>query len=159
MDNSTTKPTTIPTLDTCISGITSPDGELSLYVNEEEISELNELTVNLALVTRNIAPRDENDEATAILSVQPLEYDTYCDSADEFWTCPGLGVTRFTTTLPTERERETHTVINLLRDGRTLDSVARNWGYKVSHNVDCDQIEANIVTLDPFFDVQAPPVK
>jgi hypothetical protein len=50
MDASTTAATTIPTVDACVSGITSLDGEPPLDVREEECSDLNVVTVNPATV-------------------------------------------------------------------------------------------------------------
>jgi hypothetical protein len=63
-------------------------------------------------VTRNIAPRDDDDVATTIFPTQTPEYATYCESADEYYdACSSLGVTRFTTTLSTETETKTDIVI------------------------------------------------
>ncbi|KAG7409611.1 hypothetical protein Forpe1208_v011246 [Fusarium oxysporum f. sp. rapae] len=131
MDASTTEPTTIPAVDACVSGITSPDGEPPLDVREEECSDLNVVTVSPATVTvtevrkrrvvrgiivaehvmpvtRNVAPRDDDDAATTVFPTQTPEYATYCDSADEYYdACSSLGVTRFTTTLSTETETTT----------------------------------------------------
>ncbi|KAJ0135406.1 Arylacetonitrilase [Fusarium oxysporum f. sp. albedinis] len=50
MDASTTKPTTVPTINACVSGITSPDGESPLNVRDEECSDLNVVTVSPATV-------------------------------------------------------------------------------------------------------------
>ncbi|TVY74209.1 hypothetical protein Focb16_v004777 [Fusarium oxysporum f. sp. cubense] len=135
MDASTSKPTTIPTVDACVSGITSPDGEPPLNVREEECSDLNVVTVSPATVTvtevrkrrivrgiivaehvmpvtRNVAPRDDDDVATTIFPTQTPEYATYCGSADEYYdACSSLGVTRFTTTLSTETETTTDIII------------------------------------------------
>ncbi|KAI7763212.1 hypothetical protein LZL87_013024 [Fusarium oxysporum] len=131
MDASTTEPTTIPAVDACVSGITSPDGEPPLDVREEECSDLNVVIVSPATVTvtevrkrrvvrgiivaehvmpvtRNVAPRDDDDAATTVFPTQTPEYATYCDSADEYYdACSSLGVTRFTTTLSTETETTT----------------------------------------------------
>ncbi|KAL7758892.1 hypothetical protein ACKLNR_011319 [Fusarium oxysporum f. sp. zingiberi] len=135
MDASTSKPNTIPTVDACVSGITSPDGEPPLNVREEECSDLNVVTVSPATVTvtevrkrrivrgiivaehvmpvtRNVAPRDDDDVATTIFPTQTPEYATYCGSADEYYdACSSLGVTRFTTTLSTETETTTDIII------------------------------------------------
>ncbi|EXA36374.1 hypothetical protein FOQG_09069 [Fusarium oxysporum f. sp. raphani 54005] len=135
MDASTSKPTTIPTVDACVSGITSPDREPPLNVREEECSDLNVVTVSPATVTvtevrkrrivrgiivaehvmpvmRNVAPRDDDDMATTIFPTQTPEYATYCGSADEYYdACSSLGVTRFTTTLSTETVTTTDIII------------------------------------------------
>ncbi|KAK2690864.1 hypothetical protein QWA68_010444 [Fusarium oxysporum] len=135
MDASTSKPTTIPTVDACVSGITSPDREPPLNVREEECSDLNVVTVSPATVTvtevrkrrivrgiivaehvmpvmRNVAPRDDDDVATTIFPTQTPEYATYCGSADEYYdACSSLGVTRFTTTLSTETVTTTDIII------------------------------------------------
>ncbi|EXK36080.1 hypothetical protein FOMG_09269 [Fusarium oxysporum f. sp. melonis 26406] len=137
MDASTTKPTTVPTIGACVSGITSPDGEPPLNVREEECSDLNVVTVSPATVTvtevrkrrivrgiivaehvmpvtRNVAPRDDDDAATTVFPTQTPEYATYCGSADEYYdACLSLGVTRFTTTLSTETETTTDIIITL----------------------------------------------
>ncbi|RKK69661.1 hypothetical protein BFJ69_g12515 [Fusarium oxysporum] len=135
MDASTTKPTTVPTINACVSGITSPDGEPPLNVRDEECSDLNVVTVSPATVTvtevrkrrivrgiivaehvmpvtRNVAPRDDDDVATTVFPTQTPEYATYCGSADEYYdACSSLGVTRFTTTLSTETETTTDIII------------------------------------------------
>ncbi|KAF6515894.1 hypothetical protein HZS61_004635 [Fusarium oxysporum f. sp. conglutinans] len=135
MDASTSKPTTILTVDACVSGITSPDREPPLNVREEECSDLNVVTVSPATVTvtevrkrrivrgiivaehvmpvtRNVAPRDDDDVATTIFPTQTPEYATYCGSADEYYdACSSLGVTRFTTTLSTETVTTTDIII------------------------------------------------
>ncbi|RKL14373.1 hypothetical protein BFJ68_g6337 [Fusarium oxysporum] len=135
MDASTTKPTTVPTINACVSGITSLDGEPPLNVRDEECSDLNVVTVSPAtvtvtevrkrrivrgiivaehvmLVTRNVAPRDDDDVATTVFPTQTPEYATYCGSADEYYdACSSLGVTRFTTTLSTETETTTDIII------------------------------------------------
>ncbi|SCO91918.1 uncharacterized protein FRV6_16046 [Fusarium oxysporum] len=135
MDASTSKPTTIPTVDACVSGITSPDREPPLNVREEECSDLNVVTVSPATVTvtevrkrrivrgiivaehvmpvtRNVAPRDDDDVATTIFPTQTPEYAMYCGSADEYYdACSSLGVTRFTTTLSTETVTTTDIII------------------------------------------------
>ncbi|KAM0077211.1 hypothetical protein ACKRZS_010672 [Fusarium odoratissimum] len=137
MDASTTEPTTIPSVDACVSGITSPDGEPPLDVREKECSDLNVVTVSPATVTvtevrkrhvvrgiivaehvmpatRNVAPRDDDDVATTVFPTQTPEYATYCDSADEYYdACSSLGVTRFTTTLSTETETTTDIIITV----------------------------------------------
>ncbi|KAH7194590.1 hypothetical protein DER44DRAFT_815291 [Fusarium oxysporum] len=137
MDASTTEPTTIPSVDACVSGITSPDGEPPLDVREEECSDLNVVTISPATVTvtevrkrhvvrgiivaehvmpatRNVAPRDDDDVATTVFPTQKPEYATYCDSADEYYdACSSLGVTRFTTTLSTETETTTDIIITV----------------------------------------------
>ncbi|EWY82659.1 hypothetical protein FOYG_14756 [Fusarium oxysporum NRRL 32931] len=135
MDTSTTKPTTVPTINACVSGIASPDGEPPLNVRDEECSDLNVVTVSPATVTvtevrkrrivrgiivaehvmpvtRNVAPRDDDDVATTVFPTQTPEYATYCGSADEYYdACSSLGVTRFTTTLSTETETTTDIII------------------------------------------------
>ncbi|EWZ30711.1 hypothetical protein FOCG_07851 [Fusarium oxysporum f. sp. radicis-lycopersici 26381] len=135
MDASTTKPTTVPTINASVSGITSPDGEPPLSVRDEECSDLNVVTVSPATVTvtevrkrrivrgiivaehvmpvtRNVAPRDDDDVATTVFSTQTPEYATYCGSADEYYdACSSLGVTRFTTTLSKETETTTDIII------------------------------------------------
>ncbi|RKK34809.1 hypothetical protein BFJ66_g14250 [Fusarium oxysporum f. sp. cepae] len=135
MDASTTKPTTVPTINACVSGITSLDGEPPLNVRDEECSDLNVVTVSPATVTvtevrkrrivrgiivaehvmpvtRNVAPRDDDDVATTVFPTQTPEYATYCGSADEYYdACSSLGVTRFTTTLSTETETTTDIII------------------------------------------------
>ncbi|KAF4959139.1 hypothetical protein FGADI_1879 [Fusarium gaditjirri] len=109
----------------------------SLDFCEEECSDLNAVTVNpetvtvtevrkcrvirgiiiakhVMPVTRIVAPRDDDEAATAIFPTQRPECAVYCDSADEDYdACSSLGVTRFTTTLSTETDTTTAIIITV----------------------------------------------
>ncbi|CZR46786.1 LOW QUALITY PROTEIN: uncharacterized protein FPRO_12237 [Fusarium proliferatum ET1] len=143
METSTTNPTTIPTFDACVSAITSPDGEIPLTVREEQGSDLHVVTwqksVNVSLsgasfaenvmpVTRNIAPGDEDDEATTIFPTQPQNLLRT--------VIPWMSFLKLVMALRA-MEMETQSVLNFLRNRCMLGSMARNCGYWVSHNVHC----------------------
>ncbi|RSL60462.1 hypothetical protein CEP54_006750 [Fusarium duplospermum] len=131
-DLSTAQEATTASVDACVSGITSPDGQPPLPDREDDCKELNVVTVSPYTVTTTIVEnqlvlgiptgwptlrptltqlaRRQAEEATTITPSATPDYATYCDSPSDYYeACSSLGVTRFTTTLPTPTKTETST--------------------------------------------------